>query len=659
MRIQNSLSPNLIAYYQALFSDIAWLYPRRSGWERDRSRLLHELAYHGSRIATLDLPALGKHFDKCLDQGQYTPSRLPLGALRRRGQVPVFLQDLFLQVFDLEGKLRDTPSLDAITALRTLFLSMKSLRVQCSERSTRNAVHAFLGIEAATLPPSLPWDEDELPGPDSPTYKRLHFADVLQDRDRARGVGDQLFDNQSRPAASLNPRLPALLGRLQRVCDVVATWLAEGYTSGGLSPKHGPGVTAEMGKWDDKFQFPSWPWKLEQRFPYDIYGLPSWSFVGDVDGAKPPIRSERPSRLIAVPKTQKTPRLIAAEPTSHQWIQQLLKKQLEAALLRTPLSRVIRFTDQEQNRKMAYRGSIDGSLATVDLSSASDCLSCYVVERAFRSYPDLLADLHASRTRWLSYRCGGLDGFIRLKKFAPMGSAVTFPVQSIFYACVALAALGCQNRADIDRCSSRLSVFGDDIIIPTHALEDLKALLEILGFHINSDKTFSDGFFRESCGAEWFFGNDVTVPKVLTPLGRATNATMMSLVATRNNFYSRGWWHIAALYDEICFGATRPRSVPLGSAVPGLFSVTRGKRRLRFSSRYHRFEEWCLSPYSTKKTADRDGVSRLHLWFITEPEPLSFEGGRILESSSYWRWGWRPVVTPESYSVVQHGHRSG
>lgn len=70
-----SLTTNLTAYYQAMFSDIAWLYRRPSELKKDLSRFSHELGVNGSRFATIDLPALGKHFDRCLDQGLY---RLPI-----------------------------------------------------------------------------------------------------------------------------------------------------------------------------------------------------------------------------------------------------------------------------------------------------------------------------------------------------------------------------------------------------------------------------------------------------------------------------------------------------------------------------------------------------------------------------------------------------
>lgn len=57
--VQNSLVSHLTGYINAMFKDIRWAYLSGSEWERDNSRLVHELETKGLRILTLDLPALG------------------------------------------------------------------------------------------------------------------------------------------------------------------------------------------------------------------------------------------------------------------------------------------------------------------------------------------------------------------------------------------------------------------------------------------------------------------------------------------------------------------------------------------------------------------------------------------------------------------------
>lgn len=51
--------------------------------------------------------------------------------------------------------------------------------------------------------------------------------------------------------------------------------------------------------------------------------------------------------------------------------------------------------------------------------------------------------------------------------------------------------------------------FGDDIVVVAQAYQPLCRLLELLGFEVNTEKSFDDGPFRESCGSDWFSGHFV------------------------------------------------------------------------------------------------------------------------------------------------------
>lgn len=382
-----SLTTNLTAYYQAMFSDIAWLYRRPSELKKDLSRFSHELGVNGSRFATIDLPALGKHFDRCLDQGLYLPTNLPYGRRGRQEKVPVLLRDLLLQVFDTEGKLRPKPSIDAIVALRLVYTSAKKIRLQCKESRVLSELQNYERIEHETRKPDLCWSDDVLDS-GSDRAKRLSFQDQLRCEFELPGGGtmflpvDWVFTQETGREHGVTSQdllmstcmpLWHATEMLDRVSDIVSSALGDFQVeAAGELPKHGPGVTAEQGRWDDKFQFPNWPSKLDNTFPYDLYGSPNLGEHARTYGGHYPGSAEKPSRIIAVPKTQKAPRLIAAEPTAHQWIQQLIWNQLETRLHATPVGSAIHFRDQRHNQEAARKGSIDGCYATVDLSSASD-----------------------------------------------------------------------------------------------------------------------------------------------------------------------------------------------------------------------------------------------------------------------------------------------
>lgn len=195
-----------------------------------------------------------------------------------------------------------------------------------------------------------------------------------------------------------------------------------------------------------------------------------------------------------VPKTVKTHRSIAVEPLLNGFVQ----KGVDLAL-RLRLKRIgIDLQDQEPNRQMAREGSYDDvdGFCTIDLSSASDSIATEVC-RTLLPY-DWFYMLDSIRSRKYNYR-GVISPF---EKFCSMGNGFCFPLETLLFtaACHAVKA----GRPGID-----FRVYGDDIIVRKQFYEPVVALLNYLGFAVNREKTFSQGPFRESCGADWFGGKDV------------------------------------------------------------------------------------------------------------------------------------------------------
>lgn len=87
--------------------------------------------------------------------------------------------------------------------------------------------------------------------------------------------------------------------------------------------------------------------------------------------------------------------------------------------------------------------------------------------------------------------------------FMTMGIGFTFPAQTIaFYA--VLKAI-----KELTGIKGMISVFGDDLIYPTKMHSYAEGVLTDLGFLMNTEKTFTDTPFRESCGADYYDGVDV------------------------------------------------------------------------------------------------------------------------------------------------------
>jgi hypothetical protein len=550
--MNNSLVHSLEGYVAAIFADIGPTYGSKHECERDLSRSLHELAVRGERFLTIDLPAIRKHLEKCLEEGLYTPSGLYLSRQRsKRIIVPAFCADLYLQIFDVDGKLRTEPNVNAIADLRQLYEGFGKLKHPCKQEAIDEEVSNFLKNENELRKPTLDWASDYLTKDDRDVFS-IHFCDGLNSHSRINEQG-------TLPGIAGHVEQPfhGDIATLQRVCDQLSSSFGNFHLERddedvSERPKHGAGRVSNQPRVDSKFDFSNWPRKLDLIFPYDRYAVSDLGYATYLDDfSSKQLRShEEASKLIAVPKTMSGPRLIGSEPNYHQWIQQLIRAQIESRLKNTPLADCISFGDQEPNRMLALSSSIDGSYATVDLKSASDRLSCWAVERALRANLSWLERIHASRTRWMKNAINDHFHAIMLKKCFTQGSACTFPVQTVVYSMYAIAAVLITERKRINSKSIReaarkVRVFGDDIIVPTHVLPKLTEILSFTQLNVNSNKTFSKGKFRESCGLDAYDGVDVTPARVKRFSVNPSHEVAESMIEASNNFYKRGMWHVS------------------------------------------------------------------------------------------------------------------
>jgi len=548
------------------------------------------------------------------------------------------------RVFHNNGVVRSDVDTTALKFLRTLYYVAKKLRMECPPEAVFATVKEFFDVEHDAHNPTLEWDSDDLEF--AGVGAKVNFVDLAKQPASAE-TQDQLllFSSEEKQFSHLAPSLTTF----QRVCD----WIVGGEFGPvhwqDLRPKHGPGAVADakLGK-ESKYSFPHWPAKLERTFPIQEYGYANFN-AWESD----PLRTEDlevkrlhepPSKLIAVPKTQKGPRLIASEPVCHQWMQQALKRELERMVSGSVLRFSISFASQEPSRRDALESSRTGLRATIDLSSASDRLSCWVVERAFRSHGDLLHSFHAVRTRWLVNTIDKKQPkYIKLRKFAPMGSALTFPVQSIVYALAAISVVIQQRGWAVDRTSiataaKLVRVYGDDIIVPVDCVGYLRDLLTGIGLKVNDSKTFSKGFFRESCGVDAYAGVDVTPTYVLEVARETRPESIVSLVASHNNFLREGWFEVAKYLQstvpiKIC---KKIPTVSMGSESFGWYSYAGADYsgiRSRVNRQLHRVEYKVLSVLMRSKRLSIEGWQSLHQYF-TECPP----------ANSHWMSGYDSIA---------------
>lgn len=225
------------------------------------------------------------------------------------------------------------------------------------------------------------------------------------------------------------------------------------------------------------------------------------------------------NKIAYVPKTARTHRSIAVEPLLNGFMQKGIDKEMRAALRRVGLD----LSDQTKNQILAREGSLGGQnpYCTIDLSSASDSMSIAVVRKLLP--PEWFELLSAIRST--HYLDG--DEVVPYQKFCSMGNGFCFPLETLLFASIAYASNHAARNEPWD-----LAVYGDDIVVRQNAALLCIEKLRHVGFRTNVAKTCVVGPFRESCGADWYGGQDVRPAILDNRLDQLTQ--VMSL---HNSFY--------------------------------------------------------------------------------------------------------------------------
>lgn len=200
------------------------------------------------------------------------------------------------------------------------------------------------------------------------------------------------------------------------------------------------------------------------------------------------------NRVTFVPKTAVTHRAIAIEPLVNIYAQLGLGATIRRRLKR----RGIDLDDQSANQRAALKGSRDDSLATIDLSSASDTVAKELVRLLLPE--GWFSALDICRSKVGLYQ----DKWIRYEKFSSMGNGYTFELETLIFWSLCLGVC-----SELGLNTDEVLVYGDDIVIPTAAYGLLEEVLTFCGFTLNREKSFASGPFRESCGKDYYGGFDV------------------------------------------------------------------------------------------------------------------------------------------------------
>lgn len=517
--------------------------------KRDAERLLARVENEGISFLTITLPAFAKDLQKALAQEQVDSTLFRNFSKKRNSLIPEFLQGFMNLIFDSEtGRIRDdwfegeSKFSSMIDAIRCIF--------------------QITGFASKVLLPCT--------------------------KQREQAAFDRYVTNETHVREFDALRTPALMQEFR----VASSWLyddlfgkvSKDISAGNLIPSHGPGSTNDRLFGNEKWSNRSWPDQLEAVFSFGEYGCVNWrdylerSQSGSVVPGIP-----NPVKVIGVPKTLKTPRIIAVEQTAVMYMQQAIRRSIEEGIEHSKYAwSYISYKSQIPNQELARLGSLKGELATLDLSDASDMVSNQLVREMLSGHPRLLEGIDATRTRSADVPNHGV---LRLAKFASMGSALCFPIEAMVFSTIIFVQLhrvypNVPWKLLKEKFLGLVRVYGDDIIVPVEHAQPVADLLEAFGLKVNRSKSFWTGKFRESCGKEYFSGFDVTIAKIrgmLPSRQMSRDERIVSIVQTvslRNNLFLKGYYSTCEYLDEILLDALNGNFPFVGPDSPALGRLT-------------------------------------------------------------------------------------
>lgn len=517
-------------------------------FRRDAVKLQRRVRNEGFSFLTKTLPLLGKAVDKALCDGVFT---CPPHFSKVRGTAyPKFLTGLLKRVFHPDGVLKTDADVSAVRDLRQICFLLYKYELPHNEEVIDEFFESFKNVDR-----NLP--------------QHIDFSNA---------------DGQN-------------LARALKVANALLNDLLEGYTSEECIPGHGPGAVASGEKNWEKMTFRTHYECIHQKFPY--YKFFSTNAADLASNVKEYWDRERvPSgiaKVVLVPKDSRGPRLISMEPLEFQWIQHGIMKALVKRIENHPLTRGhVNFTDQEINQQHALQGSVSGDSVTLDMKEASDRVSCWLVDILFAG-TKLLPELMATRTEATELPS---QEVVLLRKFAPMGSALCFPIESLVHWALAVSTLHVFGGVRLKRARAAVYVYGDDIVIKGQNHAPLFSVFPKFGLRFNEGKCCTTGSFRESCGMDAFLGQDVTPLKIkkLAPSQPYDAHGYVSYISYVNRLWSDAYYSSSKYMEDQLVKLYGPiPHVRSNSDVPGFTSdrsvhTNAGLFRFRWNKNLQRWE---------------------------------------------------------------------
>ena len=555
---------------------------------RDEETILARTIKEGDSFLTITLPAFSKDLLTALDTG-VVGQDLFVGFSRQKGsELPKFMGGFFVQLFDHEGNLRgdeydfdvnhdhDVNPVLVIRAMRQVLLLHSKVELPCAPKRVRMALDSYVATDIQIK------EIAEVDRLRFVWWSNWLFGDFFND------VDNHIFE---------------------------------------IVPRHSSGALATRESYNERYGSRKWTERLQNIYPFWDYLLSTSSEVSELDDPVTilDLADETPSKVTTVPKTLKSPRIIAMEPVYNQMVQQGILHLLTSTLKQHPaLWYGCCWEFQDFNRVLSQIGSETRKLATLDLSEASDRVSNQLV------LDGLLGLSQSTLLREAVRACRSekalVDGeIITLRKFASMGSSLTFPMETfVFYTLIHMAwreTYGVLPPGALTP-DDGVRVYGDDLIVPVELVPSLIRLLETYGLKVNTAKSFWTGKFRESCGADWYAGESVSPVRLRIPLPekRCHVDQIISGIRFHNRLFEAGYFSTAEDVAKELRSLMFIPAVPVGSELLGIMTYNYSEVEVRFSPTLHRPEIKSLVARQRKPKDNLDGYGALSKFFIPHAE---------------------------------------
>lgn len=471
---------------------------------KDCQTLLKRMKHEGASFATVTLPQLASGVLNYLEHGV---SDYPGFKLQKGCEYPAFLRRLFAPIYNEETPLDEVAQ--NLNLIYQISVVCKKLKGPYPHRVLLKQAEDFVEVDRSLNNIDL---ESE------------HLQPILR---HATAIVDSIFNGWDPDKDSH------------------------------VLPNPGPGATNTKVEKHLRYE----PWVLYKQID-DAMSYKEWFFAGPTGHHCVPARSYRSlfksskllptSRYCQVHKKIGEARGICIEENEMQWMQQAVKNGLYHRIENHPVTKgFVNFIKQSINKILALRASINRLKATIDMKGASDRVLRLLVAILFGNQPRLQEMLLALSTRVITFPPElGLDN-LYTSKYAPMGSALCFPVMAIVHYALCKAIILESNVKDRFRKSKEVYVYGDDIIIDSSCTQAVYDWLPCFGMVINQSKSYHRSHFRESCGIHAYNGMDIT-PVFLKRIPNNTSGadTLLSALAAEGQFFSKGLFNTARLLRQ-------------------------------------------------------------------------------------------------------------